>query len=72
MSEALLELIKETISRIEHYETHSRSRNPKAQANFEHSVKVILFDLCKAEHSTPRRECLINERNGYYSKPKRY
>ena len=45
MSEALLELIKETISKIESYETRARDRNPKAQVNFEHAVKVILFDL---------------------------
>ena len=38
MSEAILELIKETISKIENYETRSRSRNPKAQENFEHAV----------------------------------
>ena len=65
-------IYKETISKIENYETRSRSRGPKAQVNFEHAVKVILFDLWKAEHSTPRRECSINKRSGYYSKPKRY
>ena len=71
MSEALFELVKETISKIENYETRSRSRGSKAQVNFEHAVKVILFDLWKAEHSTPRRECSINKRSGYNSKPKR-
>ena len=45
MSTALLELIKETISKIESYETRVRARDPKAQVNFEHAVKVILFDL---------------------------
>ena len=70
MSDALLELIKENISKIESYET--RARGPKDQVNFEHAVEVILFDLWKAEHSTPRRECLINKRSGYYSNPKRY
>ena len=48
MSEALLELIKETISKIKNYETRSRSRNSKAQASFEHAVKIILLDLWKA------------------------
>ena len=41
MPEALLEFNKETISKIANCETRSRSRNTKAQANFEHSVKVI-------------------------------
>ena len=45
MSEALLELIKETISKIESYETRARDRNPKAQVNFEHAVKVMLKEL---------------------------
>jgi len=47
MSEVLFELIKETISKIESYETRARARDPKAQVNFEHAVKVILFDLWK-------------------------
>ena len=45
MSEALLELIKEIISKIDNYETRARARDPKTQKNFEHAVKVILFDL---------------------------
>ena len=72
MSEALFELIKETISKIENYETRARARNPKAKVNFEHAVKVILLDLWRSEHSTPRRECLIHKRSGYYSKTSRY
>ena len=42
MSKALLEIIKETISKIENYETRARARDPKAQCNFEHAVKTIL------------------------------
>ena len=72
MSEAILELIEETISKIENYETRSRARNPKAQANFEHAVKVILLDLWRSEHSTPRRMCSIHKRSGYYSETSRY
>jgi len=71
MSEALLELIKEAISKIENYETRARARSPKAKANFEHAVKVILVDLWKAEHSIPRRECSINKRSGFYSETPR-
>ena len=48
MSEALFDLVKETISKIENYETRARARNSKTQVNFEHAVKVILFDLWKA------------------------
>ena len=72
MSEALLELIKEMISKIENYETRARARNPKAQLNFEHAVKVIIFDLWRSEHSTPKRECSINKRSGFYSETPRY
>ena len=72
MSEALFELIKETISKIENYETRARARNPKAQLNFEHAVKVIIFDLWRSEHSTPKRECSINKRSGFYSETPRY
>ena len=72
MSVALLALIKETISKIENYETRARARNPKAQVNFEHAVKVLLFDLWKAEHSTPKRECSIHKRSGFYSETPRY
>lgn len=72
MSEALFELIKETISKIENYETRARARNPKAQLNFEHAVKVIIFDLWRSEHSIPSRECSINKRSGFYSETLRY
>ena len=70
MSEAVLELIKETISIIENYET--RARDPKAQVNIEHAVKEIIFDLWRSEHSIPSRECSINKRSGFYSETLRY
>lgn len=70
--EAIDDLISEISKRIEGIETRKRSRDPKAQLSFEHAVRTIIIDLWKESHCIPIRECLINKRSGYYSKPRRY
>ena len=65
-------LIKETVSKIQQYESRERARSAKAQQSFEYAVTAILVDLWKASFTIPASECLINKRNGYYSENRRY
>ena len=66
------ELTKEVIKRIEATEGRERSRKQQDQLRFEHSVRIVLLDLWKSIKCTPKRECLINKRSGYYSENPRY
>ena len=72
MTEQINDLINETISKIERFETRKRNRDANTQLRFEHSVRTILIDLWKAIQCIPTRECLINKRSGYYSENPRY
>jgi len=72
MNKQITDLIKQTVSKIQQYETRSRARRPEAQQSFEYAVTAILIDLWKASVTVPASECLINKRNGYYSKNRRY
>ena len=72
MNTQITDLIKETISKIQQYEPRERARSTNAQQNFEYAVTAILIDLWKASFTVPASECLINKRNGYYSKNRRY
>ena len=72
MNTQITDLIKETISKIQQYESRERARSTNAQQNFEYAVTAILVDLWKASFTVPASECLINKRNGYYSKNRRY
>ena len=72
MNTQITDLIKETISKIQQYESRERARSTNAQQNFEYAVTAILIDLWKASFTVPASECLINKRNGYYSKNRRY
>lgn len=72
MAEQINDLINETISKIERFETRKRNRDTNTQLRFEHSIRTILIDLWKAIQCIPTRECSINKRTGYYSKNRRY
>jgi len=72
MSTQITDLIKETVSKIQQYETRERARSAKAQQSLEYAVTAILVDLWKASFTVPASECLINKRNGYYSENRRY
>ena len=66
------ELTKEVVKLIEASEGRSRSRTVDEQLRFKHAVHVLLTDLWKAVKSTPKRECSINKRSGWYSENPRY
>jgi len=72
MKSQIEDLIKETVSKIQQYETRKRARSAKAQKNFEYAVTAILVDLWKSSFTVPASECLINKRIGYYSENRRY
>jgi hypothetical protein len=72
MNTQITDLIKETISKIQQYESRERARSTNAQQNFEYAVTAILVDLWKASFTVPASECLINKRIGYYSENRRY
>ena len=72
VAEQINDLINETISKIERFETRKRNRDANTQLRFEHSIRTILIDLWKAIQCIPTRECLINKRSGYYSENPRY
>ena len=67
-SSQITDLIKETVSKIQQYETRKRARSAKPQQRFEYAVTAILVDLWKASFTVPASECLINKRIGYYSR----
>ena len=72
MNTQITDLIKETVSKIQQYESRSRARSANAQQSFEYAVTAILIDLWKVSFTVPASECLINKRNGYYSENRRY
>ena len=72
MAEQISDLVNETISKIERFETRKRNRDANTKLRFEHSVRTIIIDLWKAIQCIPTRECLINKRSGYYSENPRY
>ena len=72
MAEQINDVVNETISKIERFETRKRNRDANTQLRFEHSIRTILIDLWKAIQCIPTRECLINKRTGYYSENPRY
>jgi len=53
MAEQINDLINETISKIERFETRKRNRDTNTQLRFEHSIRTILIDLWKAIQCIP-------------------
>jgi len=72
MTEQTNDLVNETISKIERFESSSRNRDPNTQLRYEHAVRTILIDLWKATHCIPTRECAINKSIGYDSENPQY